>query len=270
MKEKLDFNYIPISKIKKIGNIRDDSTEIDELKTSIKAHGLLQPIIVSVSEKNYKLIAGHRRLKACQALNWEEIPAVINDYKNHKIIQLTENMQRKEMNRIEESETIYELYNELSVTVGRLGRILGKNPAWLEKRINLYKVREHLLSTGMLPTSLIDSMSFDIAWIVGKYEKKYWLQMCSNLLGKTWYPEKIRDYCKGVVDPNYIPQKKKYTKTNDNQSITGLHTDISDDYKDEFSILKNDSECIIKLLCTTKTSYKYLISTLQEAGGELL
>lgn len=269
MSEIKGFDFIPISKIKIISNIRDDSTEIDDLKSSIKAHGLLQPIIVSAVGKEFHLVAGHRRLRACEALNWKVIPAVIKDFDNYKVIQLTENMQRKQMNRIEESETIHELFNELNVTVGRLGRIVGKDSAWLEKRINLVKVRDCLFSSGMLPTTLIDSMSFDIAWIVGKYEKKYWLQMCSNLLGKHWYPEKIREYCKGVVDPDYVPQKKKYTDKRSG-SITELDTNFSEEYSDEFSILKNDADCIIKLLCTTPVSYKYLIKTLQQAGGELL
>ena len=272
MKGKIDFNYIQISKIEYIGNIRDDSTEIEDLKSSIKAHGLLQPVIVSASGENYKLIAGHRRLRACKALNWEEIPAIVKDFNNYKVIQLTENMQRKQMNRFDESETVYKLFVDLKVTSGRLGKILGKHPNWVRKRINLFKVREYLLSTGMLSTTLIDSMSFDVAWIVGKYEEKYWLQMCSNLLGKRWYPEQIREYCKGVVDPDYAPQKRKRNKLSEEHpiSITQLNTEISDDFKDAFSIIKKDAEYIIKLLCTTKKSYKYLISILQEAGGELL
>lgn len=269
MKEKLDFNIISISKIQKSENIRDDSTEIDDLKESIKVHGLLQPVVVSVSGKNYKMVAGHRRLRACKLLNWTEIPAVIKTFKNDKIIQLTENMQRKNMNRIEESECIYDLQNTMKVTTGRLAAIIGKDPSWTAKRISFIQIREHLIKAGIIPIKLINSISFDIVWIVGKHEKKYWIQMCSNLIGKRWYPEQIREYCKSVADPDYISPKRKYQKVK-NKSITDFDTAFSTEYADEFSIIKDDHECMIKLLCATEKSYKYLLIALEKAGGVIL
>lgn len=265
---------ISIERIKKIRNIRNDSVEIDDLKSSIKEHGLLQPIIVSRVDGEYHLIVGHRRYNACKALGWSTIPAIVQDFKSPQIIQLVENMQRKNLSHIEESDTIYELFQRLKVGRTRLGKIIGKDVNWVNKRLALYECRKHLLSTGMLPTALIDSMSFDIAKTVVKYEKKYWLQMCAYLLGKKWMPDQIEKYCQTISDPNYQPaEKKQYNKQDplsDIESIVELQKAIKHSIRDTFSVMKDDHECMIKVMCTTKSSYTHLLKHLCEIGGEII
>ena len=264
---------IAIEKIRKVRNIRDDSTEIDDLKSSIKEHGLLQPIIVSRNGSGYELVVGHRRYNACKALGWKTIPAIVQDFKSPQIIQLVENMQRKNLSHIEESETIHNLFQKLKVGRTRLGKIIGKDVNWVNKRLALHEVRKHLLSTGMLPTMLIDSMSFDIARAVVKHDQKYWLQMCAFLLGKKWMPDQIEKYCQSVVDPNYQPAKRTYDKKDplsNPESIIELQQALKHSIRDSFSIIKDDHECIIKLMCTTETSYKSLLKHLCAIGGEVI
>lgn len=262
---------ISIDKIKKVKNIRDDSIEIDDLKSSIKEHGLLQPIIVSRVDGEYHLVVGHRRYNACKALGWETIPAIVRDFKDPTVIQFTENMQRENLSKIEEAEITHELSKKLKVSTHRLSKIIGKNYIWVERRLGLYYVRKHLLSTGVLPTKLIDSMSFEIARIVARHEKKYWLQMCAYLLGKRWMPDRIEEYCQSVVDPNYQPPKKlKYHGRTEGRSITGLSDELKESPQDAFSIIKDDNECFIKLMCTTERSYKYLLMHLARIGGEII
>jgi len=271
---------IPIAKIKKVANIRNDNVEIEDLASSIKEHGLLQPIIVSKVNGGYHLVAGHRRYNACKSLGWTEIPAMIENFDNPKVIQLTENMQRKNLSKIEEAESVHDLHEMLKVPRTRLAQILGKDAGWIEKRLRLYEVRKHLFSTGMLPTRLIDSMSFDIAYIVAKFEKKYWLQMCAYLLGKRWMPERIEEYCQGVVDPNYRPIRKTYEKnevdtTTSRESIkkrpiNQILEELGESEVDQFSIIKDDHDTIIKLLPSTEGSYRYLLKVLIKLGGEVI
>lgn len=262
---------ISIDKIKKIRNIRDDSIEIDDLKSSIKEHGLLQPIIVSRVNGEYHLVAGHRRYNACKDLGWSTIPAIIQDFKSPQLIQLVENMQRKNLSHLEEAESIHDLSVKLKVKKTRLANILGKGYQWIDQRLSLYDVRKHLLSTGILPTKLINSMSFQVAEIVAKHEQKYWLQMCAYLLGKRWARNKIIDYCESVVDPNYQPPSKtKYHGRTESRSITELSDERKESLQDAFSIIKDDNECFIKLMCTTERSYKYLLMHLTRIGGEII
>src|SRR5881392_4429355 len=82
-----------------------DPTALDELKASILKAGLLQPVVVRAAPRDrpagYELIAGERRLRACQALGWERIPAVKRDVDDRTVLTLAliENLQRDEIGR---------------------------------------------------------------------------------------------------------------------------------------------------------------------------
>lgn len=251
---------IPISKIDINKNIRDDNVEIEDLKANIKEHGLLQPIIVREKHTRFSLIAGHRRLRACKALEWENIPAIIQDYKNIAIIQLSENLQRKNLSMVEESEVISNLNDQLKVSNSRLSKLIGKDPTWVKRRISYHELRQHLLSAGVLPVEFINKMTFDIARTVCKYEKKYWIQMCAELLGKRWYPDRIEEYCRSVVDPDYIPFKKNFSNTEK----------MEPELDGPFSIEKIDGSDILKLLFSSHNSYKQVLAFLQRIGGEII
>ena len=92
---------------------RDDG--IDELAESIRAHGLLQPIVVRPLGTGYELIAGHRRLEAAQALGWTEIAAVVRDETDDNeayILTLVENLQREDLSPKEEAAALEVLVRE--------------------------------------------------------------------------------------------------------------------------------------------------------------
>lgn len=121
---------IPIKDVKVIENTRANikGTHIDELMLSIKQHGLKQPIGVSVIDKNnYQLIFGQRRLLACQQLGWNTISAIVTedvDMKKLLILNLTENIQRKDPTFVEYGRGIEKLlamkmtYEEVAARLG--------------------------------------------------------------------------------------------------------------------------------------------------------
>jgi len=87
------------------------SPELANLKSSIREHGLLQPIVVRPLDHGFEIVAGHRRFAACRSLRWRFIPCKIREFsdKHAYEIQLTENLQRKSMDPIEEAEA-YQKY----------------------------------------------------------------------------------------------------------------------------------------------------------------
>ncbi len=115
--EEINIDDISISEF----NVRKspDDEELNNLANSIKEHGLLQPIIVTLKGDNkYELIAGQRRLNACESLDWKSIPAnIIENTDDLKILTLStvENLQRLDLNKAEKMEAftnIYEMYNK--------------------------------------------------------------------------------------------------------------------------------------------------------------
>ncbi len=254
---------IPIEKIIKVSNIRNENEEIEDLKASIEIHGLLQPIIVSESTTGYKIVAGHRRYLACKMLGHETIPAVVQKFKNPQLIQITENVQRKNLSRVEESKVIYDLKNKLNCNINTLCRHLGKDSNWMKKRISFHSVREFLIDSETLPASSIKMLTFDIALKMAKHNKSFWLKMAAESLGKRWYPEELEENFKSIVDPNYVIKPK-----NSNSFQKKIEPKFKDDFGD-FTIEKDNQNCEIRLIFINKSEYFRMLDVLTSCGGEL-
>ena len=106
-----------------------DEEALYELSSSIKEHGVFQPIIVKKSIKGYEIIAGERRVKASQLAGLDEIPAIIRDFNDTEMMEiaLLENLQRENLNAIEESTAYKKLIETLAITLEELAKRLGKS-----------------------------------------------------------------------------------------------------------------------------------------------
>jgi len=120
-----------------------NSTELVNLKSSIKEHGLLQPIVIRPLEHGFEIVAGHRRFTACRSMHWRFIPSKIRDLSDKQAyeIQLTENIQRKSMDPIEEAEAYQKYVNEYGWGgVSDLGQKIGKSEEYVSHRMQLLKL----------------------------------------------------------------------------------------------------------------------------------
>jgi ParB family transcriptional regulator, chromosome partitioning protein len=108
-----------------------DPDELRELEESLKASGLLQPITVRrrPGKDGFELIAGERRLRAATKLGWKEIPAIIKDIDDKTILTLAlvENLQRADLNPIEEGEGYHKLSHEFGLTQQQIAETVGKD-----------------------------------------------------------------------------------------------------------------------------------------------
>lgn len=106
-------------------------SDLQELQDSIKANGLLQPITVrkAANGDGYELIAGERRLRASTNLGWKEIPALIRDVDDKALLTyaLIENLQRADLDPIEEAEGYQQLVHEFGLTQQEVAEIVGKD-----------------------------------------------------------------------------------------------------------------------------------------------
>ena len=103
-----------------------DAEKLQELANSIKEHGVFQPIIVKKSIKGYEIIAGERRYKASQLAGKETIPAIVRDFTDENMMEiaLLENLQRENLNSIEEATAYQKLLASLKVTQEELANKL--------------------------------------------------------------------------------------------------------------------------------------------------
>lgn len=104
--------------------------ELAELEASIKASGLLQPIVVRArGDGKWELVAGERRLRAVTRLGWTDIPAVVRDFDDRAMLTLAlvENLQRTDLNPLEESQGYQRLIDEFGLTQQQVADAVGKD-----------------------------------------------------------------------------------------------------------------------------------------------
>lgn len=130
----------------------------NELIASIKDKGFLQPVLVRKTEKGYELIAGERRLRAAKALNLSEIPAIIKNVADDEamVISLIENIQREELNPMEEAQAFQRLINEFNLTQDNVAQQVGKDRATVANILRLLKLPPEIqqsISDGIISMS---------------------------------------------------------------------------------------------------------------------
>lgn len=113
--------------------------QIDELAASINEHGVFQPIILKKVTNGYIIVAGERRYRACKKLGLETIPAIIREYNQAKVaeIALLENLQREDLNSIEEAEAYKQIMKELEITQEELAKRIGKSRSYVTNMLGL-------------------------------------------------------------------------------------------------------------------------------------
>lgn len=122
-----------------------DEVQLNELAQSIQVNGLLQPIIVRLNDdQKYEIIAGERRFRAVELLNWEKIPAIVRDYSNQEsaALALIENLQREDLNPIEEAQAYQQLEQMEQLPQKDLARKLGKSQSYVANKLRLLKLAQ--------------------------------------------------------------------------------------------------------------------------------
>ncbi len=133
-----------------------DPDSLRELADSIAAQGVIQPIVVrSVGEGRYEIIAGERRWRAAQQAGLDEIPAVIRDVSDQAAMAmgLIENIQRDDLNPLEEAEALHRLLNEFELTHQEVAQAVGKSRTTVTNLLRLLELNadvKRLIEAGQL------------------------------------------------------------------------------------------------------------------------
>lgn len=135
---------------------RFDPKSLAELSESISRYGVLQPLTVRRSQNGYELIAGERRLRASRIAGLAQVPCIVMDVddEDSSLIALVENLQRRDLDFIEEAEGLYRLLKEHSMSQEEAARRIGKSQSAIANKLRLlrlspetlYLIRENGLS----------------------------------------------------------------------------------------------------------------------------
>lgn len=124
-----------------------DEDALNDLKASIKENGVIQPIILRRKDDRYEIIAGERRWRAAKAAGLERIPSIIReiDEETAAKISLIENVQRENLNPIEEAEAYKRLMSEYSLKQEELAKAVGKSRSYISNSIRLLNLDERII-----------------------------------------------------------------------------------------------------------------------------
>jgi ParB family chromosome partitioning protein len=119
-----------------------DSTRLQELSNSIQIHGVIQPILVRRKGASYELIAGERRLRAAKLAGLVDVPAIIQDYADERILEiaLIENIQREDLNPMETAQALDRLHTEMNLSHEEIATRTGKDRTTITNMIRLLRL----------------------------------------------------------------------------------------------------------------------------------
>jgi ParB family transcriptional regulator, chromosome partitioning protein len=119
-----------------------DSTRLEELANSIETHGIIQPILIRHHGSGYELIAGERRLRAAKLAGLLEVPAIIQDYADERILEiaLIENIQREDLNPMETAQALERLHTEMNLSHEEIATRTGKDRTTITNMIRLMRL----------------------------------------------------------------------------------------------------------------------------------
>jgi ParB family chromosome partitioning protein len=123
-----------------------DSEKIEELAASLRANGVIQPLVVRERPDGYELIAGERRWRAASLAGLREVPIVIKDVPDHEVLRLSliENIQRENLNPMEEAEAYLSLTKEFDLSQESLADLVGKDRSTITNALRLLKLPEKI------------------------------------------------------------------------------------------------------------------------------
>ena len=142
--------YISLDEIRtKKDQPRKDFEEeaLKELSESIKVHGVIQPILLRKKDDGYEIIAGERRYRACKLAQLKEIPSIILDAKDEDVAKLAliENVQREDLNPIEEGLAYKNLMEDFDLKQDQLAEAIGKSRSYITNSLRLLNLEQEVI-----------------------------------------------------------------------------------------------------------------------------
>ncbi len=204
-----------------------DEDALQELSDSIKQVGLIQPILVQDKKDHYEIIAGERRWRAAKLAGLKEIPVIIRNYSEQEImeISLIENIQREDLNPIEEAQAYKRLLTEFNLKQDEVAERVSKSRAAVTNSIRLLKLDERVQQ--MVIDDMISTGHARALLAVEDSEEQYMLaqQIFDGRLS-------VRDVEK-LVKNLHKPEKAK--KKPDDKTMQAIYQDIEDKLKQRLS-----------------------------------
>jgi ParB family transcriptional regulator, chromosome partitioning protein len=208
--------------------------DLDELKASVKEHGIIQPLVVSpLDETRYRIIAGERRFTVAEELKFRTVPALIRTVEEQKRLelQIVENLHRTDLNPIDEAKGYKRLMDEFNLTQREVGKRIGKSKASINEILRILDLSDDVVEQVRTSELLSKSLLLEI---VKHPEKDIQLELIEKAkTGKLTVREARNKKQRRKKEPKSKIVSKRFKATK-GQVILKMKNDFSsiDDMKD--------------------------------------
>lgn len=206
-----------------------DEDALQELADSIKQFGLLQPILVQDRKTYYEIIAGERRWRAAKLAGLKEIPVIIRNYTDREIVEISliENIQREDLNPIEEARAFKRLLDEFHLKQDEVAERVSKSRTAVTNSMRLLK-----LCDGVQQMIIDDMLSTGHARaLISIEDTDLQLQIAQKIFDEKLSVREVEKLVKGIVNSEKVEEEKKEAP----QSIQYIYQDIENKLKEKLS-----------------------------------
>ena len=200
-----------------------DEEALKELSESIKEYGIIQPIIVKKSIKGYYIVAGERRARASKLAGLTKIPAILRDFTDEQMMEigLLENIQRENLNIMEEAIAYKKMIDSLNLTQDELSKKVGKSRSHITNIIGLLRLPEEVQQLV-----LKNELSMAHARVLSKLDSnEEIIKMAKDIIKNKIPVHSLEDMTKGE---DILKKKKIKHKTNEYKYVEDLLRDKLD------------------------------------------
>lgn len=196
-----------------------DEQALNELALSIKEHGIFQPVILKKSVQGYEIVAGERRCRAAKIAELDEVPAIIVDFTDQQMMEiaLLENIQREDLNAIEEAQAYHTMMEKLHLTQNELANRIGKSRTHITNTLRLLnlpeKIQEYVLD---------GSLSMGHARALITLDKEKALRIAKRVIDEKLSVRDVENIVKGFELQEARKNKPKVEKPKEYQYVEDL------------------------------------------------
>lgn len=206
-----------------------DEDALQELADSIKQFGLLQPILVQDRKDYYEIIAGERRWRAAKLAGLKEIPVIIRNYTNQEIVEISliENIQREDLNPIEEALAYKRLLEEFHLKQDEVAERVSKSRTAVTNSMRLLKLCDNvqqMIIDDMLSTGHARAL-------IPIEDEELQLQLAQRIFDEKLSVREVEKIVKGILKPETDKPKKEEIP----QNIQYIYQEIENQLKEKLS-----------------------------------
>lgn len=239
-----------------------EEERLNDLASSIQQHGILQPIVLRQTVQGYYIVVGERRFRASKLAGLTEVPAIIKELSDEDMMELAiiENLQREDLNAIEEAESYKKMMTDLNITQQEVARRLGKSRPYIANMLRLLQLPKNVAQ--MVQHGALSSAHGRTLLTLKDASKIK--KTAKQAAQESWSVRYLEEYVNGLVSKDISRKVDKETKESKPKMIQQQERFLKKQYgaKVDISISKNVGKITFEF--KSEAEFKRLIRQLNK------